>query len=151
MTEKDKNYFLREILDRLKQIERVNNDTDLCTPLKVTKLNIASYKSRGSIPWEKLLEYGRRKKISMEYILNGRGPVENDRFGVAEPDAVYTVETNQDAVYDIAAQVYAELQAQGKTAGQDKYRQLIKLLHRNMLETGQPPGDGKIKELIMLI
>jgi hypothetical protein len=147
----EKNYLLREIINRLKELEGVSGDLDLAIPLKVTKRNVSSYKERGTIPWEVLLEYGRRRKVSMEWLLNGRGPIDNEILAVAEPGVVYKVETNQDAVYDIAAQVYTELLAEGKQPGADKFRQLVKLLHRSMLETGQIPTADKIKEIIILI
>ena len=145
----EKSSLLREILNRLKEIEHVSHDMDLAVPLLVSKRNISSYKERGTIPWEKLFQYSRRKKKSLEYIINGRGP--SDATAVAEPGAIYKVETDQDAVYDISAQVYAELVEQNKTADPDKFRQLVKLLHRQMLDTGNVPSYETIKEMVYLI
>jgi len=151
MTEKDKNIILREILDRLQKVEGVKHDTDLAVPLKVTKLNITSYKARGSIPWGKLYEYSRRKNISLDYLVNGRGNPGVSEIRVSDSAGIYTIETNQDAVYDISAQVYSELENQRKEAAPEKFKQLVKLLHRQTLETGNPPSADKIKELVLLI
>ncbi len=140
---------LRLILDRIKKVEGAKNDTDLAVPLRVTKRNIANWKSRNSIPWETLVAYCRWRKVSMEWLFNDRGPMMNDV--IAEPGVLYQVETNQDAVYDIAAEVYQTLLDQQKQPTPDKYRQLVKLLHRETIETGQSPSAEKINELIMLI
>ena len=145
------NVTFREILDRLKEIEGAKFDSDVAVPLEITKRNLANYKERGSIPWDKIFTYCRKNKVSMEWLVNGRGPQKNTDFGISEPCSIYKVETDQDAVYDISAQVYAELVEQNKTADPDKFRQLVKLLHRQMLDTGNVPSYETIKEMVYLI
>jgi hypothetical protein len=145
----NKKASLRDIINRLKALAGVSNDIDLSNPLQVSKRNIANWKARDSIPWEQINQFCLKNGYSLEYVVNGNGSIKCD--GIAEPGIIYKVNTNQDEVYDIAAKVYTELQAQGKKTDADKFRQLIRLLHRGMIETGNKPAADKIKEMILLI
>jgi len=140
--------LLRTILNRLKEAENVKYDKELAVPLKVAERTVNTWKNRDSIPWERLFEYSRRKKVSLEWIINGRGPLLSTNM-VTEEGAIYHVETDQDVVYDIAAQLHAALQ--GREIPADKFSQALKMLHRESIATGQPPAVDKVTELVKLL
>ena len=70
---------------------------------------------------------------------------------MAEPGSVYRLETDQDVIYRIAADVYRALQQQGTAISADKFGQVVRLLHRDMLQNG---GDAvaydKVFEVVKL-
>lgn len=140
--------LIRTILNRLQGLEQVKTDTALATPLKMERRNLSSYKERGSVPWERVVEYCRRKQVSLEWLVNGRGPTHSTDI-VAESGAIYQVDTSQDIVYSIAADLYAALE--GRKVEPDKLAHCIRLLHREAMEGGEPPSHGKITEMAKLL
>ncbi len=135
MTSKEK-ATLRDILDRLKEIEHIKNDVDLATPLNTNKRNISAWKERDSIPWGKLIDYCHSKHISLEWLINGIGPITVSKIMVAEPGALYRVETDQDGVYSLASNVYKALLKLGREISPKKFEEIVRLLHRDMLDSG---------------
>ena len=98
--------------------------------------NLANRKKEGVVPWNRLVEYSRTRGVSLEFLVNGTGPVRREEveLGAAEPGALYHVATDQDAVYQIAAAVYRAVHELGATVPPEKFAQIVRLLHRNMLE-----------------
>jgi hypothetical protein len=138
MREEKNAALLRQVLDRLKALEGVRNDVDLAEPLATNKRNVSAWKERGTLPWERLHAYCRRRQISLEWLINGRGAAQVTAL-VAEPGSVYRLETDQDMVYRIAADVYRALQQQDTAISADKFTQVVRLLHRDLLHSG---GDA---------
>ncbi len=136
------------IINRIKEVENVKYDKDLALLLKVSDKSISAYKKRDSIPLDVLIPYSRKHKVSLEWLINDRGPKRSGQM-LAEEGAIYHVETDQDVVYDIAAQVHAALQ--GVEVAPDKFSQVVKLLHREYLGTNKPQTTEKINEVIKLI
>ena len=135
MSERNRGQQLREILDRLKALEGVRSDVELAEPLITNRRNIAAWKERGSLPWERLDDYCSRKHISLEWLLNGRGPTRLARL-VAEPGAVYQVATHQDVLYRLAGDVYRAVGETGLAISPEKFAGIMHLLHRDMLDAG---------------
>ncbi|RCX32097.1 helix-turn-helix domain-containing protein [Thioalbus denitrificans] len=128
--------LIREVLDRLKEIEGVENDSDLANPLVVSKRLIASWKERNSVPWQVLFTYSRKHGISLDYILNGWGsPFQTDAM-VGEPGAIYSLETSADPVYRVAGQVHRALSELGAELGEEKFSETVRYLHRSMMDKG---------------
>ena len=151
MMEGKRSDLLRQVLDRLKTLEGVRNDVDLAAPLDTNKRNVSAWKERGSLPWERLSEYCQRKQISLEWLINGRGASQVTQL-VAEPGAIYHLETDQDVLYQIAADLYRALDQQQIRITADKFAQALRLLHRDMLQTGkQQVAYEKILEVVKLI
>lgn len=150
MREEKNAALLRQVLDRLKALEAVRNDVDLAEPLGTNKRNVSAWKERGTLPWERLHAYCQRRQISLEWLINGRGAARVTAL-VAEPGSVYRLETDQDTVYRIAADVYRALQQQGTVISADKFAQVVRLLHRDLLHSG---GDtvayDKVLEVVRL-
>lgn len=134
MAEATRSDQLREVLDRLKALEGVRSDVDLAGPLATNRRNVSAWKERGTLPWDRLYDYCRRRQVSLEWLLNGRGATHVTQL-VAEPGAVYRLDTDQDAVYRIAADVYRALQQTNASLNPEKFAQVVRLLHRDMLHS----------------
>lgn len=140
---------VKGVFNRIKVLADIKKDSELAAILGMSTRNIISYKERGTLPWEYLSAFAKQNNYSLDYIINGVGSPTSGK--IEDATGLYIVKTNHDNIYDIAALVYAELEAQDKHTTTEKFRQVVKLLHRGMLETGAPPSDDKIKEMILLI
>ncbi len=150
MTDESRGALLRQVLDRIKSVEGVPNDVDLAEPLATNRRNIAAWKERGSLPWERLYDYCQRRRISLEWLLNGQGASQLTHL-VAEPGAVYKLETDQDTLYQIAADIHRALHQTGTDISAEKFAQIMRLLHRDMLDNRREQiAYEKILEVVKL-
>lgn len=144
-TVKEGESLLRTVLNRLKKIEGVEKDASLAAPLHVEKGRIEQWKFRDSIPWEQLVEYCRRERVSLEWLVNGRG-TERVTDMAMEPGGIYRVHTDQDAVYAIAGMIYRALLSEDEEIDVtwEKFVEMVKFVHRDMLDRGEtkaPPYE----------
>lgn len=141
---------LNAILGRLKQLENVKSDKDLAGALRVAPGTISAWRKRNSVPYEKVAGYGREKGISLEWLVNGKGPIYLKHM-IRDDGLIYEVKTNQDAIYDIAADVLNYMHGNNIHLSRTKIYTLIKLLHRDALqmEVARIP-ESRIKEVIEL-
>jgi hypothetical protein len=150
MAEDTRSDLLRQVLDRLKSLEGLRSDVELAEPLATNRRNIAAWKERGTLPWDRLYDYCQRRQISLEWLLNGRGASHVTQL-VAEPGAVYKLDTDQDVLYRIAADIYRALRQSDTELSPEKFAQVIRLLHRDMLDSrGQQIAYEKILEVVKL-
>lgn len=61
------------IITRLKQIFSITSDSALCKVLKVSPQTLSSWKLRNKIPYANCVEIGYQRKISLDWLLTGRG------------------------------------------------------------------------------
>jgi hypothetical protein len=141
--------LVRTIFNRIKEIERFTYDADLALPLKTSKARVEQWKTRGTIPWENIVEYTRERQVSLEYLVNGHGPVRRAELlsAVADAGAIYRVKTDQDVIYRLAGDVHA---ASTTVLPPDKFKQALHLLHREYLDTGRYPSEEKISQLVKM-
>ncbi len=150
MAEDTRSDLLRQVLDRLKSLEGLRSDVELAEPLATNRRNIAAWKERGTLPWDRLYDYCQRRQISLEWLLNGRGASHVTQL-VAEPGAVYKLDTDQDVLYRIAADIYRALRQSDTELSPEKFAQVMRLLHRDMLDSrGQQIAYEKILEVVKL-
>lgn len=150
MTEEKRGELLRQVLDRIKQLEGVSADAELAEPLGSNKRNVSAWKERESLPWGRLYDYCQRNNVSLEWVLNGRGAIQVTQL-VAEPGAVYQLDTNQDVLYRIGADLYRALQETDLRITPDKFAQTARLLHRDMLDSGaNQVSYAKVLEMVKL-
>ncbi len=133
------------IINRIKEIENVEKDKDVALLLKMDPRHLAVAKSSGSVPYDRIVEYSRARRVSLEYLLNGNGPSRITDMAM-EPGAIYRVHTDQDAVYEIAGMVYKALLAEDEEMGVtwEKFMEMVKFVHRDMLDRGEskaPPYE----------
>ena len=97
-----------EIIDRIKEVLKTKKDTDAAEALNIKGNAFALRKKRGSIPYEEILTFCNNKKLSVDWILTGKGPKtqrERDLLykiessGIREIEAVY--DTTKEAMDDI--------------------------------------------------
>lgn len=122
-----------EIINRIKKAEGLRFDADIAIPLRADKKNVSVWKARDAIPFDKLIEYSRMEGVSLDWLVNGRGPMRVKDM-IEEPGAIYKVTTNQDAVYWIAGQVFKAASEGGKALTEEKFCDVVKLAHRDMLD-----------------
>jgi hypothetical protein len=150
MAEDIRSDLLRQVLDRLKSLEGLRSDVELAEPLATNRRNIAAWKERGTLPWDRLFDYCQRRQISLEWLLNGRGASHVTQL-VAEPGAVYKLDTDQDVLYRIAADIYRALRQSDTDLSPEKFAQVMRLLHRDMLHShSQQIAYEKILEVVKL-
>lgn len=150
MAEETRSDLLRQVLDRLKALEGLRSDVELAEPLATNRRNIAAWKERGTLPWDRLYDYCQRRQISLEWLLNGRGATQITQL-VAEPGAVYRLDTDQDVLYRIAADIYRALRQSNTELSPEKFAQIMRLLHRDMLDSrSEQIAYDKILEVVKL-
>jgi hypothetical protein len=150
MAEDIRSDLLRKVLDRLKSLEGLRSDVELAEPLATNRRNIAAWKERGTLPWDRLYDYCQRQQVSLEWLLNGRGASHVTQL-VAEPGAVYKLDTDQDVLYQIAADIYRALRQSDTELSPEKFAQVMRLLHRDMLGSrSQQIAYEKILEVVKL-
>lgn len=137
-----------DIFNRIKELEGVENDVDLAPLLLCGRLQPGQWRSRQIVPWARVVRYSREHERSLEYLVNGHGPAQRIDLtdAVAEPGAIYRVETDQDVVYKLAADIHAC----ASELSDGKFLQALKLLHREYLDTGKYPPQEKIAQLVRM-
>lgn len=62
---------LKEISKRLKEASEIQTDADLAQVMGFTRQEFYNYKRRGTIPFERILNYCHQNNISIEYVFFG--------------------------------------------------------------------------------
>ncbi|QDL55505.1 helix-turn-helix domain-containing protein [Rhodoferax aquaticus] len=62
-----------EIFSRVREVVGARQDSDVAAALGVTAANYATWKARGTVPYEKLCELAVQRKISLDWLLLGVG------------------------------------------------------------------------------
>jgi hypothetical protein len=90
-----KHYFMKnkqifDIIERIKEVEKIHSDVAVAQTLDISKENLSNYKTKGRIPYKAISNYCLQKGIKVDYIMNGTTPIhENQSHIVAEPQAAY--------------------------------------------------------------
>ncbi|MDH5632938.1 MAG: helix-turn-helix domain containing protein [Gammaproteobacteria bacterium] len=148
-TQKDIENDTKTIIERIKSVEAVSKDKDVAELLGIDQRNLATAKSRGIVPYEKLVRYSRKSGTSLDYIHHGRGPQKLERIITVEGGAAYHICTDQDAVYRIAEQVYLAAKTLDINLPADKFANTVRLLHRDLLDRGENDvSQDRVNELV---
>ena len=67
-------HTLSKILDRIISTEGLKNDADLAKLFNVAASTVSSWRTRDSIPYEKIIAFCVSKNISLNHIFLGEGP-----------------------------------------------------------------------------
>ncbi|MBE9515700.1 MAG: helix-turn-helix domain-containing protein [Proteobacteria bacterium] len=141
----------KTIIGRIKIIEGVTKDKEVAELLGIDQRNLATAKSRGIIPYEKLVRYSNRSGASLDFLLHGRGPQKLDRVITVEGGAAYHICTDQDGVYEISEKVYRATKTQGLSLPEGKFASTVRLLHRDILDRGKDDvSQERVNELIKI-
>jgi len=128
---------LEALLNRIKALENIKDDAELIETLNIPGSTLRGWRDRRKPPPLKtILPYCREKRVSLEWVYNARGPVRTASL-IAEPGAIYKVETDQDTIYRLSADIYrALLELEGQITP-EKFSDIIHVLHRGMLESNE--------------
>ena len=137
------------IIERIKMIEGVGKDKEVAELLGIDQRNLATAKSRGIIPYQKLVRYSNMSGASLDYLLHGRGPKKLERIVTVEDGTAYHICTDQDAVYEIAEKVYRATQTQDVKLPGGKFASTVRLLHRDLIDRGEDDiTQERVNELV---
>ncbi|MBK8638049.1 MAG: helix-turn-helix domain containing protein [Chromatiaceae bacterium] len=76
-----------DVLDRLRQILGVKNDTDLAEALGKAKNTISTWRARNTKPFEICEQIADQRGISLDWLLTGEGEMYRPSPGAPAPDA----------------------------------------------------------------
>lgn len=143
--------LLAGIIERICELEGLMNEVDVAGPLEVNPRNVAAWKSRKSVPWLHLEAYCRRKGLSLEWMVYGRGAQKSADLRM-ESGSIYHVTTDQDAVYTIAAQVHRIWGELGLDRDDRRFAQVVRLLHRESIdEPERPLNPTRVAEMLKIL
>lgn len=143
--------LLRGIIERICKLEGLANEVDVAGPLQVNPRNVAAWKSRKSVPWLHLETYCRKKGLSLEWMVYGRGARKSADLQM-EPGAVYRVTTDQDAVYRLSAVVHRLCHEQNIAVDEESFADVVRLLHREGIdEPERNVKPSRVAELVKIV
>jgi phage repressor protein C with HTH and peptisase S24 domain len=64
-----------EILDRIVALKKLKNDAGLARFLNVRPAIVSNWRTRGTIPYEAVFSICEHDGITLDYLMNGRGPI----------------------------------------------------------------------------
>lgn len=73
-----------EIINRLKRALSISSDLRLSRFLGVGQQTISSYRSRNKVPYELIVEQANKHNLSLDEILLGKEPVQNNSLGLGQ-------------------------------------------------------------------
>ncbi len=59
---------LTKIVEKIRHKEGFKNDAQVAALLNISKQNLSSYKTRGTLPYEELIKYCDDRKLSLDWI-----------------------------------------------------------------------------------
>jgi transcriptional regulator with XRE-family HTH domain len=78
-----------DVLNRLKEAMNIDRDANLAEAIGVSRQVLSTWRKRGTVPYEKLCEVAREKRLSLDWLLLGRAPLPSDDNELAELLADY--------------------------------------------------------------
>lgn len=150
--------WVGEIVERIKAAEGLRFDTDVAPLFGVDKTTIGKWKSRGTVPYEYLIQYAQDKGYSLDWLLLGRGPMTWAAVEqVNEAANAYKVRQIDYSLFSaIAAEVRNMLQENQLEVAdahmQAKVDQLITYIYNSMIKSGEQTVDPEqVRSLIKMI
>lgn len=79
---------LDDVLKRLKESESWRFDTDAANALGMDRRSLAGFKKRDTLPFDYLVKFATDNGYSLEWVINGRGPVKAESL-VSDNESTY--------------------------------------------------------------
>ena len=96
------------------------------------------------------MRYCQQKNLSLEWLINGRGPMHSNYLVSPTPEATVTA-SSEDDLLDLAATVYQMIQNDDAKLSAQKFRQLLKHAYDDTINQMElKPVEDKIRNLIRL-
>ncbi|MFK5892862.1 MAG: helix-turn-helix domain-containing protein [Pseudomonadota bacterium] len=89
----NKNFDIESILDRIKKTSSSKSHTELAATLKSSPQVVSTWKKRGTIPYEKIIEFAEAKDLSLDYLFYGNDiSVNTDKVGMIDLDLLELIQ-----------------------------------------------------------
>lgn len=151
--------WVEEIVERIKSAEGLRFDTEVAPLFGVDKTTIGKWKSRGTIPYEYLINYAQQKGYSLDWLLLGRGPMKIEAFEQVSEQAAAPYRARQ-IDYTLFNAVAGEVRSMlgennikiADEHMQAKVDQLITYIYNSMIKCGEQTVDPEqVRSLIKMI
>lgn len=151
--------WIEEIIERIKRAEGLRFDTEAAPLFGVDKTTIGKWKSRGTIPYEHLINYAREKSYSLDWLLLGRGPMKLEAFEQVneESSTAYRARQIDPALFNAVATEVRGMLGENNIRIADepmqaKVDQLITYIYNSMIKSGEETVDpDQVRSLIKMI
>lgn len=141
-----------EVIERVKQAEKLRFDVDVAPVLGVAKTMIGKWKARGTVPFEKLVEYSEKTGVSLDWLFHGWGPIRVE--GIAEGRGTYTARPviDSDLYVAIGQQVDRIFEEAGVEPDNEKRDRLVVITYNDMVKEGaESVAPDKLMDLAKLV
>lgn len=140
---------VRKIYDRLKQLHRLDYDTDLVTVLGISRRSVEQYRNRGSIPFRYLAAYVSQTGVSFDWLLFGDG----SQYLVKEPGGPYRINPaeQEEQLAAAMAAVFDIVQERGIALDGARFSRIVRLLARDMSKGQKLPDKQTLEDIIRLV
>ena len=88
------------ILNRIKDIENISLDTDICSLLGISRSSLSGYRNREAVPYKEIVNYAVEKGVSIDWILTGSQTKESEQI-----ESLQKTINEQKAVIDYSSQL----------------------------------------------
>lgn len=151
--------WLGEIVERIKKTEGLKFDTDVARLFGVDKTTIGKWKSRGTVPYDYLVNYARQKGYTLDWLLLGEGPMYREEVSQIREAQVIPYKAKQieyDLFNAVAAEVRAQLQDKhiriNDPQMQAKIDYMITFVYNSMVKCDEHTVDAEqVRTLIKMI
>jgi len=132
---------VRSVLNRLHQVFGVRNDSQLCSALNVNRSTVGSWISRESVPYAICVEIASDKKVSLDWLLTGEGPMLRDQSAHAPSTGGEPVNPREQAILELYRALDEDAQREIQSAAEEKKR--LKSLEQRLQELEAVVADIK--------
>lgn len=81
---------INDIINKIKELEDVKKYYEVANILNVSQSTFANWQTRGTIPYEVLLRYCKKKGLNLEWILTGEG----HKYKITKQEVLKVMENN---------------------------------------------------------
>lgn len=152
------NTWIAEIIERIKGAEGLRFDTEVAPLFGVDKTTIGKWKSRGTVPYEYLINYAQQKGYSLDWLLLGRGPMTMMAAEqVNEGAGAYRARQIDYTLFNAVAAEVRGMLGESHVRIEDehiqaKVDQLIAYTYNSMIKSGEQTVDPEqVRSLIRMI
>jgi len=151
--------WIEEIVERIKSAEGLRFDTELAPLFGVDKTTIGKWKSRGTVPFEYLINYAQQKSYSLDWLLLGRGSMKIEAFEQVNEESIATYRASQIdyTLFNAIAVEVRSMLGENKIKIADEHMQakvdqLITYIYNSMIKCGEQAVDPEqVRSLIKMI
>lgn len=94
------NTTAKEVLDRLRIVCGVNNDSDLCKSLKLPRTTISTWRSRNSVPYSLCVDLALKHGISLDWLLTGQEPMHRNQIYAMQEETLSKLHESLLSMFD---------------------------------------------------